>query len=112
MSIIIINKAHRSIHKGPRVYCGRGSPLGNPFVLGKDGNRDQVCDKYAAWFKEQLQVSSYGGNDAFADLLHLITRNARSGDVMLECFCAPRRCHCETIKAYVENVLKHPKKSL
>ena len=30
-------------------YCGRPSPLGNPFVIGRDGTRDEVCDKYEAW---------------------------------------------------------------
>lgn len=28
------------------VYIGRGSPWGNPFVIGQDGSRDDVCNKY------------------------------------------------------------------
>lgn len=38
------------------VYIGRGSPYGNKFIIGPDGDRDAVCDKYAAWIKEPEQA--------------------------------------------------------
>jgi hypothetical protein len=61
------------------IYCGRPSPLGNPFVIGRDGNRKAVCDKYEAWLPTQpklvAMISSLKGRD-------------------LVCFCAPERCHC------------------
>ena len=28
------------------VYIGRGSKWGNPFVIGKDGTREEVINKY------------------------------------------------------------------
>jgi hypothetical protein len=28
------------------VYVGRGTPWGNPFVMGRDGDRDEVCDRF------------------------------------------------------------------
>jgi hypothetical protein len=28
------------------VYIGRGSPLGNPYIIGKDGDRAEVIKKY------------------------------------------------------------------
>jgi len=41
------NKYHRT--DGPNaVYIGRGSPFGNPFLIGKHGGRDEVCDRHAA----------------------------------------------------------------
>ena len=30
------------------IYCGRPSPFGNPFAIGRDGTRDDVCDKFVA----------------------------------------------------------------
>jgi hypothetical protein len=32
-----------------RVYVGRPSRSGNPFVIGRDGTRDEVIAKYRAW---------------------------------------------------------------
>lgn len=31
------------------VHIGRPSKWGNPFSIGKDGNRYQVIDKYREW---------------------------------------------------------------
>ena len=28
------------------IYIGRGSKWGNPFVIGKDGSREEVVEKY------------------------------------------------------------------
>jgi Domain of unknown function (DUF4326) len=32
-----------------RVYVGRPSKWGNPFVIGRDGSRNDVIAKYRAW---------------------------------------------------------------
>lgn len=72
------------IHKVPAaeeassVYCGRGSPWGNPFIIGKHGDRDQVCDRFEAEVLPNLDVSSLRGKN-------------------LICYCAPKRCHCDSI---------------
>jgi hypothetical protein len=60
------------------VYIGRGSKWGNPFVIGKDGNRNDVCKKY-----EQYLLSR---QDLVAALPEL------KGKV-LGCYCAPLACH-------------------
>jgi len=70
-------KYDRNIPKGA-VYIGRGSPYGNPFVIGKDGDRDQVCDKFECEVLPNLDVSALRGKD-------------------LICFCAPKRCHGDAI---------------
>lgn len=61
------------------VYIGRGSPYGNPFVVDRDGNRDEVCDKYAEYLLSH------------PELLRQVRRELRGRDLV--CFCAPRRCH-------------------
>lgn len=70
---IVVNK-YRSNYD---VYIGRGSKWGNPFVLGQDGNRDEVIEKYREWIITQPQIK---------DLEEL--RGKRLG-----CFCKPNRCH-------------------
>lgn len=78
--------------KNQPVYIGRGSKWGNPFVIGTHGTRDQVCDKYEVWFKEQIA----SGKITQADLKSLIGKD-------LICFCAPLRCHGQTI---IKEVMK------
>lgn len=87
------------------IYCGRGSALGNPFpiLVGELGGRDRVCDEYHTWFYDVLIVTAKSNKQ-----LQDIYEASLEGDVWLECFCAPRRCHCETIKSYIESKHYHP----
>lgn len=57
-----------------------GDPLGNPFIIGRNGTRKQVCAKYANWAPL---------NDWWPRLL----RYLRGHDLM--CCCAPHQCHCD-----------------
>ena len=61
------------------IYCGRPSPLGNPFIIGRDGTRDEVCDKYEAWLPSRPRLMAMIPSLADHDLI---------------CWCAPARCHC------------------
>ncbi len=60
------------------VYCGRGSPWGNPYIIGRDGTRDQVIRKYEKYILPHLNMTTLRGKD-------------------LVCFCAPERCHCDLL---------------
>jgi hypothetical protein len=103
MTISIINRktAPKQPQKGcKRIYCGRGSALGNPFIIGVDGDRDQVCRLYNTYFQVKVDM-----NDQYVmNQLDEILKASDQSDVELECYCAPQRCHCETIKAYCDNI--------
>ena len=80
----VYNLYHRNA-PADAVYCGRGKGLqwGNPFVIGKDGDRDTVCDKFDAYAvgrvsQEPNWLEPLRGKD-------------------LVCFCAASRCHCDTL---------------
>lgn len=65
--------------KGLMVRIDRGSLFGNPFILGKDGDRDAVCDSYANhYLPHKPSILS-----ALPDL---------KGKVLV-CHCYPERCH-------------------
>lgn len=98
-NIYIVNKHHKPTVK--TIYCGRGSPLGNPFQMKAKEERDKVCDEYKEYFNHQITI----GNDAMLSQLRLIWREWQHKDVYLECYCYPLRCHCETIRDFL---LKHP----
>lgn len=85
-------------HNEPHAqYIGRGSPLGNPFIIGRDGDRAEVIAKYERWFYNQLL-----SNHSMRRELRRLASLADRGDLVLGCFCAPQSCHGDIIKAYLE----------
>ncbi len=59
------------------IYIGRPSKWGNPFIIGKDGNRAEVIEKYRKYLKTSgliKDVKELKGQD-------------------LACYCSPKPCH-------------------
>ncbi len=78
------NKRDQSV-PADAVYVGRPTKWGNPFVLGKDGTREEVIRKYKAWL-----VSA-----AAPELLNEIVSELRGKDLV--CWCAPLLCHADVL---------------
>jgi hypothetical protein len=83
-----------------RVYIGRPSPLGNPFVIGRDGTREEVIEAYRRRFSIGVELDEAVQN-AVAGLLEI----ARDGDLELECWCSPQHCHGDVIKSWLEGAI-------
>ncbi len=79
-------------HERYSVYIGRPSSFGNPFVIGKDGSRDEVIEKFAAWIRQQPK------------LLEKI-QQLKAEDV-LGCWCKPQSCHGDVIVKIWEEMQK------
>ena len=73
----VLNKYKDKMPPGS-IYIGRGSKWGNPFVVGKDGTREEVIEKYAHWIFTQP---------------HLMNSLHEIRGKNLVCFCAPLMCH-------------------
>lgn len=67
------------------VRIDRTSHWGNPFVIGKDGTRAQVIEKYTDWIcaPEQRHMVRYA-------------RKVLAGKT-LGCWCAPKPCHGDVL---------------
>ena len=85
------------------LYCGRSNApagmikanLGNPFPMNGEATRDAVCDKYESWIEKGLAMDHHV-------VIRRITQRVHEGkSVALYCWCAPKRCHCDTIKLIV-----------
>lgn len=78
----VLNKRTHGVPVGA-IYVGRPSKWGNPFVMHDERDRDNVCDAYEQWLRERP---------------HLIAQAKREliGSDLV-CWCAPRRCHAETL---------------
>lgn len=58
------------------IYVGRPTKWGNPFVIGKDGTREEVVEKYREYI-------SYRAPEVIEEL--------KGKDLI--CHCAPKACH-------------------
>lgn len=65
------------------VYIGRPSALGNPYVIGKDGDRTTVISKFENYARNNSKV------------LQAIDK-LQEHDV-LGCWCSPHSCHGNVI---------------
>lgn len=65
------------------VYCGRPGRWGNPFVIGKDGSREEVIAKYRQWLL------------ARPELVEKARQELKGKDLI--CWCAPDACHAEVL---------------
>ena len=105
LGIIRIGNKHYSPKTENDVYIGRGSPLGNPYVIIKGlRTRDKVCDDYNIYFNQQMSIPNSKIRLEVERLLGLVKQGI---DLQLMCFCAPHRCHGDIIKKYIEEKLIH-----
>lgn len=70
------------------VYVGRGTPLGNQFVIGVHGSRDEVIEQYGAWLDYWIARR----DPAVLTMLYGMDENTP-----LICSCAPFPCHAQHI---------------
>lgn len=78
----VLNKYKDGVPAGA-VYIGRPSKWGNPFVIGKDGDREEVIAKYRQWLLAQPA------------LVEAAKRELAGKDLV--CFCAPKGCHGDVL---------------
>jgi hypothetical protein len=60
------------------IYIGRPSKWGNPFVIGKDGDREGVIEKYRQYILNNSKL--------------LACIPELKGKI-LGCWCKPKKCH-------------------
>lgn len=64
------------------VYIGRPSKWGNPFVVGKDGTREEVIEKYRQYILKNSKL--------------LLELHELKGKI-LGCWCSPNKCHGDVL---------------
>jgi hypothetical protein len=77
----VLRRSRAAVAPGS-VYVGRPTKWGNPFVIGKDGTREEVIAKYREY--------------ALAKGLDKLAREELRGK-NLSCWCAPLPCHADVL---------------
>jgi hypothetical protein len=65
------------------IYIGRPSKWGNPFKIGKDGDREEVIRLYEKWLRQQ------------SELMAVIKKELQGK--RLGCWCKPASCHGDVL---------------
>lgn len=79
-------------------FIGRPSPLGNPYKISKNVNREEAIKKYRAWLWDRIKKK----DEKVVSELRKIKQAAIDGNVYLICYCSPLPCHGDVIKSCVE----------
>lgn len=80
---IVINVRHTDYD----VYIGRPSKFGNPFIIGRDGDRNEVIEKHWRWLNGEIQAPNGEVPPTVEEIKEELTGKR------LGCHCAPLRCH-------------------
>ena len=93
------------VHCKKEVYnilIDRTTKWGNPFVIGKDGNRLDVISKYKEWLdvwiinNKKVVIRGYS-NKWVCEHLYLLK------DKILACWCKPKSCHGDVLIELINN---------
>ena len=103
MSIRVVNLRNYELKKDEvLIKVDRSSVLGNVYVMKSEKDRDKVCDLYEKMFDRKVGIKG----STFRNEVIRIYRMVREGkDVALGCWCYPKRCHADYIKAFIEKYL-------
>lgn len=81
-----------------RIPVHRPHALGNPFLMRHEDERASVIRQYKDWFDAHLYDVKM--QQAIRDIIELMLAD---GEVELSCFCAPKPCHADVIKQFIED---------
>jgi len=86
------------------ILIDRTTKWGNPYIMGKDGNRDEVCDKHEKWLmqwvlhKKEIIIRGLSNKWVIEHLDEL-------EGLIIACHCYPKRCHGDTlVKLFVRGI--------
>lgn len=77
-------------HEPCQVYIGRPSKWGNPYIIGPDGTREEVIEKFRKYFFKRPDLMQAAKEE-------LVGKK-------LGCFCSPNACHGDIIAKFINGL--------
>lgn len=96
---LIVGKVNQSYPSYTVVRIDRKTALGNPFYMANENQRDYVCDQFEAHMKHKLKEPK---GYFFLELKEIYQRVKAGEDIVLTCWCHPKRCHGDSIKNLID----------
>ncbi len=92
----------------PYVFCGRQQGekfhYGNPFPMQNERRRDWSCLMFNLWLYGDPQFKEMEAERRIFVIQTLFTLKGKD----LGCFCAPKKCHCDTYVKILEGTRPLP----
>ena len=95
--IIVVSKRSSYEIKGEAIYIGRPSILGNPFTV-KDHGHGTAIALFRKWLWKHMQSDT----PQHQELQRLAELHKQKQDITLVCWCKPKPCHGDVVKAAIE----------
>lgn len=89
----LINYRTYNLDRSKIVPIDRWTSLGNFFIIGKDGTREEVITEYKTYFYKRLK-----NDPPFKRLVESLKGKT------LGCWCTPLPCHGDVIIKYLEGL--------
>jgi len=89
--VVHIHKEKYDVYIG-RSGKGQDGYFGNPYVIGKDGTREDVIMAYSIYFEQRINRDP-----------EFRTRIEALRGETLGCFCTPQACHGDVIAEWLDN---------
>ncbi len=93
-----------------KIYIGRinktynlpSSLLQNKFTIGRDGNRQEVVEKYRQWLWSEVKKK----DEVFNELVRIVKKVKAGEKLELVCWCKPYNCHGDIVKRCINWMIK------
>ena len=72
------------------IYIGRPSEFCNPFIIGRNGTREEVIAQYKDYFYRRIEYDKL-----------FLGRVLALKDKILGCYCKPLACHGDIIAGFL-----------
>lgn len=102
MMPIMIGLVRKNINNSKNIIICRPSILGNPYKIENENDRVIVCKLYEEYFNKQIK-----NNTKFYNEVNRIYQLSTKHSINLQCYCYPKLCHGDTIKKYIDEMIKH-----
>ena len=86
------------------IRVDRASIFGNPFFMKDESQREKVCKQYEVYFHDRRRDPE--DRNFHIALDNLIALAKMYDDLYLYCWCAPKKCHAETIMHWINKEIK------
>ena len=88
--VVNVRNEPYDVYIGRRCRGHRDEGWGNPFAIGRDGNREEVISKYRVWLRDQPELQAR------------VRRELRGK--ILGCWCKPDSCHGDVLATVAEGL--------
>jgi hypothetical protein len=68
--------------------------------MRSEQDRDLVCDQYEEWFNNKIAQKDQA---VLNQLRSLFVLGKQKGHLKIGCYCAPKRCHLDTVARFLRN---------